>query len=209
MNVMFLSIAMGVSGFKQSGMHGWGVMVSECICQFISVGPRLERGPPVLLSSVCCQCHGLSFYDLETCASTQSRCHISASCWVKIDILDRAIYSAFWNVIKQAPLQSTSEVHVVRIIHGGSSWCVEGVSGVWSLCSYTSVCACVCLCVWVPVGRVMGWTRVAVMEHGVASVCLWMTACYFSCADGRCMWRPFGHGSGPVNGRGSGWAKLG
>lgn len=39
-------------------------------------------------------------------------------------------------------------------------------------------------------------------RFGVASVCLRMTSCCFSFADGRCMWRPFDHGSGPVNGTG-------
>lgn len=65
------------------------------------------------------------------------------------------------------------------------------------------LCVCACmhkpLCVTVWMGL---WTRVAVVAQSVASVCLWMTACCFSCADGRCMWRPFGHGSGPVNGTG-------
>lgn len=50
---------------------------------------------------------------------------------------------------------------------------------------------------------VWGWrARVAVAARSVASVCFWMTACCFSRADERCMWRPFGHGSGPVNGTG-------
>lgn len=46
------------------------------------------------------------------------------------------------------------------------------------------------------------WARVAFIAQNVASVCFWMSAGSFSGADERFMWRPFGHGPGPVNGTG-------
>lgn len=51
---------------------------------------------------------------------------------------------------------------------------------------YVLVCVTLCMsvCDHVQVGL---WTGVAVVAQSVASVCLWMTACCFSCADGRCM----------------------
>lgn len=52
------------------------------------------------------------------------------------------------------------------------------------LSGYVLVCLCMSVCDRVRVGL---RARVAVEAQSVASVCFWMTACCFSCADERCM----------------------
>lgn len=61
---------------------------------------------------------------------------------------------------------------------------------------------CVCVCLSVLVCGSSFWIKSGIggrVSH--LFVFAWLLV-FFRCADGWCMWRPFGYGSGPVNGTG-------